>query len=190
MEREANNLSASKDPKYLNRRTLSSRKDKRGAIKNLTSQQSARTLHGAKSIQMKPENILNKARPGSKLVPNFPGHRNQSVQLKQTLSEQKLPGKFKNLGITSKHSAHQTIPNALPPLKKSLSKRTLAGSSLQRVFSNPQFTKLNQHPYFRPKTSAFGYLNGNGLKKDPSKKAPWTSEQVNSITGIKVTYIC
>lgn len=75
----------------------------------------------------------------------------------------------------------------LPPVKKSLTRRTLAGSSLQRVYSNPQFTKLNQDPYFRPKTSAFGYMHTGNPKKDPTKKAPWTSEPVKSITGIKVS---
>jgi hypothetical protein len=72
-------------------------------------------------------------------------------------------------------------------MKRSLTRRTLAGSSLNRMYSNPQFTKLNQAPYFRPKTSAFGYLNGDNPRKDPSKKAPWTSEEVGSITGIKVS---
>jgi len=71
-------------------------------------------------------------------------------------------------------------------MRKTLTRRTLAGSSLQRVYSNPQFTKLNQAPYFRPKTSAFGYTNDEILRKDPTKKAPWTSEVVKSITGIKV----
>jgi len=59
---------------------------------------------------------------------------------------------------------------------------------LQRVYSNPQFTKLNQDPYFRPKTSVFGYTNGEHIRKDPTKKAPWTSEPVQSITGVKVIY--
>jgi hypothetical protein len=86
----------------------------------------------------------------------------------------------------SKNAFPQSIQNTLPQLKKSMTRRTLNGSSLQRVYSNPQFTKLNQIPYFRPKTSPFGYLNATGFKKDPSKKAPWTSEAVCSITGIKV----
>lgn len=71
-------------------------------------------------------------------------------------------------------------------MKKTLTRRTLAGTSLQRVYSNPQFTKFNQDPYFRPKTSIFGYTNNEYLKKDPTKKAPWTSELVKSITGVKV----
>ena len=72
-------------------------------------------------------------------------------------------------------------------MRRSLTRRTLAGRSLNRVYSNPQFTKLNQDPYFRPKTSAFGYLHGENIRKDPTKKAPWTSEEVHSITGVKVS---
>ena len=49
-------------------------------------------------------------------------------------------------------------------MKSSMSKESLGGSGLSRIYSNPQFQSLNQAPYIRPKTTAFGYSNGNKLK--------------------------
>lgn len=77
----------------MNRRTLSSRKDKRTVIKNLTSNPSARTLHGARSIHLKPDLVMNKNQFNSKLVPSYEAGRGHSVQLKKAVSERKMPSK-------------------------------------------------------------------------------------------------
>jgi hypothetical protein len=94
MDSEANHLHEEKDPNFMNRRAQSHRYVKRDTAKNLASQQTAGQLHGTKSFRLKPENILNKARPGSRLVPSFQGQRKQSVQLKQSFSDRRLPGNF------------------------------------------------------------------------------------------------
>lgn len=49
-------------------------------------------------------------------------------------------------------------------MKKVIPKTSLEQSGLSRVYSNPQFQSLNQVPYIRPKTSAFGYPNGDEFK--------------------------
>ena len=70
-------------------------------------------------------------------------------------------------------------------MRKSLTRRTLAGSSLSRVYSNPQFTPLNQVPYIRPST-VYPETTIRAAPKDPTKKAPWMSTEIGSITYIKV----
>lgn len=108
-----NLLKADKDQNYMNRRTLSSRKDKRDAVKNLTSQQSARTFKGPRSINLKQDIFMKKEKPNHKLVPSFSGKRGQSVKLKKVTSERNFIKPF---------GKKQTVPQAslgivLPPMK-------------------------------------------------------------------------
>lgn len=90
-------LTGEKSAAYLNRRTLSSRKggdDGKITGGTLQPHPSARTIHGARSIHLKPDLIMNQSRPGSKLVPSYTKGRNQSIQPSKVASEQRLPGKL------------------------------------------------------------------------------------------------
>jgi hypothetical protein len=146
----------------------------------------ARDMVGARSIQLKPGLLYQQSQSkATTLVPSFKTVRNPSMQLKKTASENKLP----TLGPSNhrKQAIFAKPGMLLPKMKTTLSKSSLKDPTLSRINSSPQFQFLNQAPYFRPKTSSFGYKN-EFIKKDPTKKAPWTSEEVNSITGIKVRF--
>ena len=140
----------------------------------------------ARSIQLKPGLFKKQSDSKKTLIPSFRTMRNQSEQMRNVQSEQKLPT------LAPSGVRKQTFLGRggtfLPTMKSSMtkSKMSLGDPTLNRIYSNPQFQMLNQAPYMRPKTSAFGYPGGDVTKKDPTKKAPWTSEEVNSITGVKV----
>lgn len=78
----------------INKRTLSSRKDNRPGIKNLTTHPSARTIQGARSIHLKHDMVLNKARAKPSLVPSYGADRKSNVQLRKAVSGYKLPGEY------------------------------------------------------------------------------------------------
>lgn len=139
---------------------------------------------GARSIQLKPGLFMKQSDSKKSLIPSFRTMRNQSQQMHKVQSESKLPT------LAPSGLRKQTFLGRggalMPTMKSSMSKASLGDPTLNRIYSNPQFQMLNQAPYLRPKTTAFGYPGGDRLRKDPTKKAPWTSEEVNSITGIKV----
>lgn len=116
---------------------------------------------GAKSIQLQPGAFMKKNKADKMLVPSFLSARNHSVQMKKVLSERKLPTLGPSMTKQTFLSKHNTI---VPNLKPSGSKMSFGDPTLNRVYSNPQFQSLNQAPYMRPKTTAFGYPGGNILK--------------------------
>jgi len=76
---------------YLQERLNSVRQDNNARF--LQTRQSAMTMN-SKSIRLKPESVLEKARTGRKLIPSLNSKKTPSVGLRKTFSQQKLPGEF------------------------------------------------------------------------------------------------
>lgn len=180
MERKASRESFDRDKHLVNQRS-SSKIGKRENLKTIISNQNLDGFNCARSIHLKPDLIFNKVRSEAKLIPTKINQRNKSIKQIISESDKKLP----ELGVTEKRTLKPQTHETPMSTRRSLTRRTLAGSSLSRVYHNPQFTPLNQIPYIRPAT----VYPDTSIKQPPKidkSKVPWVSTEIGSITRIKV----
>lgn len=118
------------------------------------------------------------------MIPAQINQRNRSIKPSQNFADKKLP----ELGGAERKTFRPAINETPMSIRRSSTRRTLAGSSLSRVYYNPQFTPLNQIPYIRPTT----VYPDTSIKEPPKvdkNKVPWVSTEIGSITCIKVSAI-
>jgi hypothetical protein len=107
-----NLLRSDQEDAFLNRRTFSSRKGTRSITKNIASQQSARTIQGARSINLKRNLFLGMEVPTTKFIPKDGNQNGQNIRLKKVASQRNF-----SKGTVNRQAFQQSLGTVFPPMK-------------------------------------------------------------------------